>query len=212
MHLSHRERSICAANRVRGYGLSMVLSPSPARKLATSPYGRGKGTIEPQPRLSRQSLKRGIAAARTAISREPVMRSFVSPFAASAVLAMAILGSSGAQAQAQVQTVAEPVICAPLSVAAPALLIQTCTALIENAATPEAERLDATITRAVALHNSCQTHKALTEIAAVIARDPERARAFRARGEIMRQLGKTEAAFEALNRAIRLEPENANAL
>ena len=80
------------------------------------------------------------------------------------------------------------------------MLIESCTALIENAATPEADRLDATITRAVALHNSGQTDKALAEIAAVIARDPDRARAFRARGEIMRQLGKTEAAFEALNR------------
>ena len=114
------------------------------------------------------------------------MRSFVSPFAASAVLAIAILSSNGASAQA----VAEPVICAPLTDAAPALLIQSCTALIENAATPEADRLDATITRAVALHNSGQTDKALAEIAAVIAKDPDRARAFRARGEIMRQLGK----------------------
>ena len=50
------------------------------------------------------------------------MRSFVSPFAASAALAIAILSSSGAQAQAQ--AAAEPDICAPLSAAAPALLIQ----------------------------------------------------------------------------------------
>ena len=34
--------------------------------------------------------------------------------------------------------------------------------------------------------------------------DPNRARAFRARGEILRQTGKLEAAFEALNQAIRL--------
>jgi hypothetical protein len=101
------------------------------------------------------------------------MRSFVSPFAASAVLAIAILSSNGASAQ----VAAEPVICAPCP-APPLLLIQSCTALIENAATPEADRLDATITRAVALHNSGQTDKALAEIAAVIARDPDRARAF----------------------------------
>ena len=44
----------------------------------------------------------------------------------------------------------------------------------------------------------------------VIAKDPHRARAFRARGEIFRQTGKIEAAFEALNEAIRLEPDNAN--
>jgi len=135
------------------------------------------------------------------------MRSFVSPLAASAVLAIAILSSSGASAQ----SAAEPVICAPLSGAAPALLIQSCTVLIENAATPEPDRLDATITRAVALHNSGQTGKALAEIDAVVARDPQRARAFRARGEIFRQTGKTEAAFAALNEAIRLEPDNANA-
>src|SRR5262245_54641183 len=29
VHLSHRERSICAANRVRGFGLSTELRPSP---------------------------------------------------------------------------------------------------------------------------------------------------------------------------------------
>jgi len=45
---------------------------------------------------------------------------------------------------------------------------------------------------------------------AVIARDPNRARAFRARGEILRQSGKLEAAFEALNQAIRHDPDNAN--
>ena len=60
------------------------------------------------------------------------------------------------------------------------------------------------------MHNSGQTGKALAEIDAVVAKDPNRARAFRARGEILRQRGKMEAAFEALNQAIRLEPDNAN--
>ena len=50
----------------------------------------------------------------------------------------------------------------------------------------------------------------MAEIDAVIAKDPKRARAFRARGEFLRVTGKIEAAFEALNQAIRLEPENAN--
>ena len=61
---------------------------------------RGMRAFEPPATLPRQSLERGITA-QHAISREPVMRSFVSPFAASAVLAIAILSSSGAQAQAQ---------------------------------------------------------------------------------------------------------------
>ena len=65
------------------------------------------------------------------------------------------------------------------------------------------------ITRAVALHNSGQTDKALAEIDTVIAKDPARARAFRARGEIFRQLGQIDRAFEALNEAVRLDPGNA---
>jgi len=60
------------------------------------------------------------------------------------------------------------------------------------------------------LHNSGQTGKALADIDTVISKDPNRARAFRARGEILRQTGKMEASFEALNQAIRLEPDNAN--
>ena len=136
-----------------------------------------------------------------------MMRSFVSPFAATAALAITILSFNGAGAQ----TAAEPpVVCAPLTDAAPAKLIESCTALIDNPATPDADRLDATITRAVALYSGGQAAKAMAEIDAVIARDPNRARAFRARGEMLRQSGKTEAAFQALNEAIRLEPENAN--
>jgi Tfp pilus assembly protein PilF len=134
------------------------------------------------------------------------MRSFVSPFAASAAFAIAILTSFGAPAQ----PAAEPLVtCAALSAAEPAKVIEACTALIDNPATPEGDRLDATITRAAALHNSGQTAKALAEIDTVVAKDPNRARAFRARGEILRQAGKMEAAFEALNQAIRLEPDSA---
>ena len=135
------------------------------------------------------------------------MRSFVSPFAASAVFAIAVLSSIAACAEPAAEP---PVICAALTVAGPAKLIASCTALIDNPATPDADRLDAMITRAVALHNGGETGKALAEIDAVIAKDPNRARAFRARGEILRQSGKTEAAFAALNEAIRLEPDNAN--
>jgi hypothetical protein len=114
------------------------------------------------------------------------MRSFISPFAASAV-AFAILTSTGANAETSAEP---PVVCAALSAAEPAKVIEVCTALIDNPATPESDRLDAAITRAAALHNSGQTGKALTEIDTVIAKDPNRARAFRARGEILRQTGR----------------------
>ena len=132
------------------------------------------------------------------------MRPFVSRFAASAAFAIAILTSFGAPAQPAAEP---PGTCAALSAAEPAKVIEACTALIDNPATPEGDRLDATITRAAALYNSGQTGKALDEIDAVVAKDPNRARAFRARGEILRQTGKMEAAFEALNQAIRLEPD-----
>ena len=66
------------------------------------------------------------------------------------------------------------------------------------------------ITRAAALHASGQTVKALAEIDAVVGKDPNRARAFRARGEILRTSGKIGPALEALNQAIRLDPDNAN--
>src|SRR5205809_14095 len=113
-----------------------------------------------------------------------MMRSFVSPFAAGAALAITMLTFNGAFAQLAAEP---PVVCAPLTDAAPAKLIESCTALIDNPATSDTERLDAAITRAAALHGSGQTARALAEIDAVIARDPNRARAYRARGEILRQ-------------------------
>jgi tetratricopeptide (TPR) repeat protein len=140
------------------------------------------------------------------IPKEPTMRSIVPTFAATAALTIAILAS--AHAQTAIDT---PVTCTALSRAPPAKLIESCTAVIDNAATLEADRLDATITRAVALQNSGESDKALAEIAGVLAKDPHQARAFRARGEIYRQTGKFDAAFEAFNEAIRLDPDNANA-
>src|SRR5258708_5284042 len=114
------------------------------------------------------------------------MRSLVWPIAASAVLAVAVLIPLSASAETAPPP---PVACAALTIATPADLIESCTALIENPATPDADRLDAMITRAVALHNGGQTDKALAETGTVLSRDPLRARAFRARGEILRQLG-----------------------
>src|SRR4030081_3846394 len=126
------------------------------------------------------------------------MRPSVSALTASVLVVIAALVPANAA-----ETVADPpVACAALTVAAPERLIESCTALIDNPATPDGDRLDAMITRAVALHNSGQTDKALAEIDAVIAKDPVRARAYRARGEIFRQTGEIDRAFAALNEAI----------
>ena len=136
------------------------------------------------------------------------MRALYSAVAASALLAITASDPVGCPRRSRPPS--RRSLARALSRAEPAKLIESCTALIDNPATPEADRLDAMITRAAALHNGGQTDKALAEIDAVIAKDPNRARAFRARGEILRQTGKIEAAFEALNQAIRLEPDNAN--
>src|ERR1700712_1730576 len=98
------------------------------------------------------------------------MRSFISPLAVSAALAITILTLNGATAQPTTEPRA--VVCAPLTDAAPADLIESCTALIDNPSTSETDRLDATITRAAALHGSKQSDKALIELDAVIAKDP----------------------------------------
>ncbi len=135
------------------------------------------------------------------------MRSFVSPFAATAVLAIVLISSvAGAQTAAEA-----PVACAALSVAPPAKLIESCTAVIDNPGDAGGPTVSTPWLRGPSrLHNSGQTDKALAELDRVITGDPQRARAFRARGEIFRQTGKVDAAFEALNQAIRLEPDNAN--
>ena len=135
------------------------------------------------------------------------MRSLALCFAATAVFALATLLPLAASADPAADP---PVVCTAPSTAETAKLLASCTAIIDNPATSEADRLDARITRAGALADSGQTAKALAELAAVIARDPSRARAFRAQGEILRQDGKMAAALEALNKAIRLEPDNAN--
>jgi tetratricopeptide (TPR) repeat protein len=134
------------------------------------------------------------------------MRISVSFLAAAAILATA-LGPASVMAQTKAEP---PVVCAALTVATPERLIDSCTALIDNPTTPDSDRYDAMITRAVALHNKGDIDKALAEIGIVIAKDPTRPRAYRARGEIYRQIGQVDRAFEALNEAVRLDPENAN--
>jgi tetratricopeptide (TPR) repeat protein len=130
------------------------------------------------------------------------MRSPVSVIAAGVLLIVATLALANAAEP--------PVVCAALTVATPERLIESCTALIDGPATADADRYDAMITRAIALHNSGQTDKALAEIDTVVVKDPARARAFRVRGEILRQIGQADRAFEALNEAVRLDPGNAN--
>jgi tetratricopeptide (TPR) repeat protein len=134
------------------------------------------------------------------------MRIFASSLTAVAVLAAAGLYSTVARSEAT----GEPqVICAAHTDATPSKLIDSCAALIDNPATPDADRLNAMIVQAMARHNNGQTDKALDELDHVIAESPSPAHAFRARGEIQRQQRQTIEAFGALNEAIRLEPDNA---
>src|SRR5580693_4083957 len=112
------------------------------------------------------------------------MRSLIPTFAATAIIAVTLASAAYAQ------TDADAPACAALSKAPPAKLIESCAAVIGNPATPEADRLDAMITHGVALAGSGQIDKGLAEIAEIIAKDPQRARAFRARGEIFRRSGK----------------------
>src|ERR1700744_5902441 len=136
------------------------------------------------------------------------MRTFAAPFAVMALLAATTLSSSAAYAE----TGGEPqVVCAAISNAAPLRLIDRCAALIDNPATPAADRLDAMVAQALARHNNGQTGQAFDEINQVLAQDPNSAHAYRARGEILRQQHKTVEAFEALNQAFRLDPGYAEA-
>jgi tetratricopeptide (TPR) repeat protein len=135
------------------------------------------------------------------------MRLFVSSFAAVAVLAAASLYSTSARTEPASES---PVICAAGTDATPSKLIDSCAALIDNPATPDADRLNAMVVQAMARHNSGQTEKALDELDHVIAESPSPAHAFRARGEILRQQRGSVEALGAVNEAIRLEPDNAD--
>jgi tetratricopeptide (TPR) repeat protein len=135
------------------------------------------------------------------------MRLFVLPFAAVAVLAAASLYSTSARTGPAGEP---PVICAAGTDATPSKLIDSCAALIDNPATPDADRLKAMVVQAMARHNNGQTEKALDELDHVIAESPSPAHAFRARGEILRQQRESVEALGAVNEAIRLEPDNAD--
>lgn len=136
------------------------------------------------------------------------MRIFASPLLTAAVLAVASLPSTATRAQT---TGEPPVACALSWHTAPAPLIDACTAVIDNPATADADRYKAMVVQALARHNNGQSDQALNELDHVIAEDSRPARAYRARGEILRQQGNTVEAFGALNEAIRLDPEYAEA-
>ena len=136
------------------------------------------------------------------------MRSLASPLLTFAVLAAASLPSAPARAE----TAADPsVVCAAHSDAAPAKVIDSCVALIDNPATTDADRLKAMVVQALARHKNGDSDKALEELDRVIAGDPKAAQAYRARGEILRQQRHAVEALDALNQAIRLDPEYAEA-
>src|SRR6202012_4912149 len=106
--------------------------------------------------LKRKRVRRSIAGRSTPIfSKKPMMQS-CQTFAATALLAMVVLTSAGARAQGAAEP---PAVCKALPVAPPAQLIASCTGVIENPATPDADRLDAMITRALAFDRSGQNAK-----------------------------------------------------
>src|ERR1700761_9617101 len=120
------------------------------------------------------------------------MRSLILIFAATAAVSVAFVSAAHAQTSTDA-----PVACVALSKAPPAKLLESCAAVIGNSATPEADRLDAMITHGVALAGSGQIDQGLAEIADVIAKNPQSARAFRARGEILRRNRQFDAAYLA---------------
>ena len=134
------------------------------------------------------------------------MRYFASPLFAAALLAATALSTATVRAELANDA---PVACVMSAGKVLVGLVESCTALTDNPATSNADRLNAMIVRARAYYDNGQTDKALAELDAVTAKDPALARAFRVRGEILRVSGRTVEAFEALNQAIRLEPDNA---
>jgi hypothetical protein len=77
------------------------------------------------------------------------MRNFVSPFFAAALLAATALSSATVRAEPAGEA---PVACVMSAGKVPAGLIESCTALIDNPATADSDRLNAMIVRARALY------------------------------------------------------------
>ena len=136
------------------------------------------------------------------------MRSFAPPVLTVVVLAATSLALGRARAEAAAEP---PIVCAAHSDAAPAEMIASCAALIDNPATADADRLEAMVVQALARHKIGDSDKALEQLDHVIAGNPGSAHAYRARGEILRQQRHAVDALDALNQAIRLDPDYAEA-
>lgn len=89
------------------------------------------------------------------------MRFLASPLVATAVMAAAAVPFAAARAEPAAET---PVACVNQTGVAAAKLIDSCSAVIANPATPDADRLDAMVTRARVLCDSGQTDRALAEL------------------------------------------------
>src|SRR5258708_5184201 len=144
------------------------------------------------------------------------MRSFVLPFAASAVFAITVLSCSAVSAERAVEP---PVICAALTVAAPAKLIESCTALIDNPGKydraiedyNEALRLkpdfaEAFSDRGAAWYFKGEYQKAIADYDEAIRLEPNRAQTYSNRGSAYRKLGRTVRALDDDTSAIRIDP------
>jgi tetratricopeptide (TPR) repeat protein len=136
------------------------------------------------------------------------MQSLAPPLLIAAALAAAGLSLSPARGEPAAEP---PAVCAAYSDAAPAKVIESCAALIDNPASADADRFEAMVVQALARHKNGESDKALEELAHVIAADPRSAHAYRARGEILRQQRQTVEALDALNQAIRLDADSAEA-
>lgn len=127
-------------------------------------------------------------------------------------LAAACAAMSCVAGTSRAQTASESVACVSGSKAAADKLIESCSGLIDAAATSDGDRVAALVVRAGALDGNKQTERAMTDLDRAIMLDANSAAAYRARGELLRHTGGSlERAVLDFNEAIRLDPNNAAA-
>jgi tetratricopeptide (TPR) repeat protein len=122
----------------------------------------------------------------------------------SALMAAASVRGAGAEA---IST-----SCVEASQAAAERVIEDCDALLMDQATAEATVPGIFLARAEAFVRQGRLRLALDDLANVIERRPDDARAFFKRAELHRALGDSEAAISGFGEVIRLEPKNVPAL
>ena len=111
---------------------------------------------------------------------------------------------------AEAQTAREPAPCVADSKTAADKLIDSCTSVIDAAATSSADRVAALVVRAGALDNRGESDRAMADLDRAIMLDANSARAYRARGELLRHSGgNLDRAVLDFNEAIRLNPGDA---